>query len=123
MVPDCLDVADRLADHGVRVTVADPVWVKPLPAGVAELAGAHRLVVTVEDNGRVGGFGANLLQRLTDEGVRTPFRLHGVPQEFLEHAKRDAILERVGLTAQTLARRIVEDVTALDAGHALVDID
>jgi 1-deoxy-D-xylulose-5-phosphate synthase len=33
------------------------------------------------------------------------------------------ILERVGLTAQTLARRIVEDVTALDAGHALVDID
>jgi 1-deoxy-D-xylulose-5-phosphate synthase len=71
----------------------------------------------------VGGFGANLLQRLTDEGVRTPFRLHGVPQEFLEHAKRDAILERVGLTAQTLARRIVEDVTALDAGHALVDID
>jgi 1-deoxy-D-xylulose-5-phosphate synthase len=71
----------------------------------------------------VGGFGANLLQLLNDEGVRTPFRLHGVPQEFLAHATRDAILERIGLTAQTLARRIVEDVTALDAGHSLVDID
>ena len=56
-------------------------------------------------------------------GVTTPFRLHGIPQEFLDHAKRDAILERIGLTAQALARGIVEDVTALDAGHALVDID
>ena len=44
----------------------------------------------------------------------TPFRLHGIPQEFLDHAKRDAILERIGLTAQALARGIVEDVTALD---------
>ena len=43
-----------------------------------------------------------------------PFRQHGIPQEFLDHAKRDAILERIGLTAQALARGIVEDVTALD---------
>jgi len=47
--------------------------------------------------------------------VDTPFRQYGIPQEFLDHAKRDAILERIGLTAQALARGIVEDVTALDA--------
>ena len=47
----------------------------------------------------------------------TPFRQHGIPQEFLDHAKRDAILERIGLTAQALARGIVEDVTALDRGE------
>ena len=35
----------------------------------------------------------------------------------------EAILEQVGLTAQALARSIVEDVTALDSGHSLVDID
>ena len=44
---------------------------------------------------------------------RLPFRQYGIPQEFLDHAKRDAILERIGLTAQSLARGIVEDVTAL----------
>jgi 1-deoxy-D-xylulose-5-phosphate synthase len=71
-------------------------------------------VVSVEDNGRVGGCGAVLLQTLNDAGVHTPFRLHGIPQEFLDHAKRDAILARIGLDAQTLARQIVEDVTALD---------
>jgi 1-deoxy-D-xylulose-5-phosphate synthase len=123
MAATAVEVADRLTDQGIGVTVVDPRWVKPIDPALVPLAARFRLVVTVEDNGRVGGFGANLLQRLTDEGVRTPFRLHGIPQEFLGHAKRDVILERIGLTAQTLARRIVEDVTALDAGHALVDID
>jgi 1-deoxy-D-xylulose-5-phosphate synthase len=123
MAATAVEVAGRLTDQGIGATVVDPRWVKPIDAALVPLAAQHRLVVSVEDNGRVGGFGANLLQRLNDEGVRTPFRLHGVPQEFLAHAKREAILERVGLTAQTLARRIVEDVTALDAGHSLVDID
>ena len=62
-----------------------------------------------------------LLQTLNDAGVTTPFRLHGIPQEFLGHAKRAAILERIGLTPQALARGIVEDVTALADGGALVD--
>ena len=86
------------------------------------LARDHRLVVCVEDNGRVGGCGSTLLQLLTDEQVPTPFRHYGIPQEFLDHAKRDAILERIGLTAQALARGIVEDVTALDrTQHDLAD--
>ena len=33
------------------------------------------------------------------------------------------ILERCGLTAQALARSIVEDVTALDGGEALLDVE
>jgi 1-deoxy-D-xylulose-5-phosphate synthase len=70
-------------------------------------------VVSVEDNGRVGGCGAVLLQTLNDAGVTTPFRLHGIPQEFLTHAKRGAILDRIGLTSQTIARGIVEDLVLL----------
>jgi 1-deoxy-D-xylulose-5-phosphate synthase len=123
MAATAVEVADRLTDQGIGVTVVDPRWVKPIDPALVPLAAQFRLVVTVEDNGRIGGFGANLLQRLTDEGVRTPFRLHGIPQEFLAHGKREAILERIGLTAQALARRIVEDVTALDSGRSLVEID
>ncbi|WP_081682981.1 1-deoxy-D-xylulose-5-phosphate synthase [Marmoricola sp. URHB0036] len=111
-----VEVAQRLADQGIGVTVVDPRWVKPWDPAVVDLARDHRLVVCVEDNGRVGGCGSTLLQLLNDERVETPFRQHGIPQEFLDHAKRDAILERIGLTAQALARGIVEDVTALDRG-------
>ncbi|HWM74667.1 MAG TPA: hypothetical protein VNQ53_13040, partial [Nocardioides sp.] len=58
-----------------------------------------------------------------------PFRLHGIPQEFLGHAKRAAILARIGLTSQTIARGIVEDLVLLpEAGRdepsrGAVDVD
>jgi 1-deoxy-D-xylulose-5-phosphate synthase len=123
MATVAVDVAERLVAQGIGVTVVDPRWVKPVDPAIIELAAAHQLVVSIEDNGRVGGCGAVLLQTLNDAGVETPFRLHGIPQEFLGHAKRAAILERIGLDAQSLARGIVEDVTALAQGRALVDAD
>jgi 1-deoxy-D-xylulose-5-phosphate synthase len=107
-----VEVGQRLAAQGIGVTVVDPRWVKPIDPALVGLARDHRLVVTIEDNGRVGGAGSALLQRLTDEGVTTPFSLHGIPQEFLDHAERGAILERIGLTAQTIARGIVERLAA-----------
>ena len=111
MAETAVDVAERLAAQGIGVTVVDPRWVKPVDPAIVDLAREHRLVVSIEDNGRVGGVGATILQTLNDAGVTTPFRLHGIPQEFLAHAKRAAILERVGLTAQAIARGIVEDMS------------
>ena len=123
MASVAVDVAARLVAQGIGVTVVDPRWVKPVDPAIVDLAREHRLVVSVEDNGRVGGCGAVLLQTLNDAGVHTPFRLHGVPQEFLDHAKRAAILERIGLTAQAIALGIVEDMTALTDGATLLDSD
>jgi len=116
MAQVCTEVADRLAAQGIGVTVVDPRWVKPWDRAVLGLAAEHRLVVCVEDNGIVGGAGSTLLQLLNEESIATPVRLHGIPQEFLDHAERASILERIGLTAQALARGIVEDVSALDSG-------
>jgi len=123
MASVAVDVAARLVAQGIGVTVVDPRWVKPVDPAIVDLAREHRLVVSVEDNGKVGGCGAVLLQTLNDAGVHTPFRLHGVPQEFLDHAKRAAILERIGLTAQAIALGIVEDMTALTDGAPLLDSD
>ncbi len=114
MASTAVDVAHRLIDHGIGVTVVDPRWVKPIDPVLVEMAAEHRLVVSVEDNGRIGGFGANLLQAMADAEVHTPFQLHGIPQEYLGHAKRDVILQRIGLTVQPLARSIAEAVSALD---------
>jgi 1-deoxy-D-xylulose-5-phosphate synthase len=103
-------VADLLVAQGIGVTVVDPRWVKPVDPALVDLAAEHRLVVSIEDNGVVGGCGAVLLQTLAAARVDTPVRLHGIPQEFLDHAKRAAILERVGLTPQTIARSIIEEL-------------
>ncbi|WP_300402249.1 1-deoxy-D-xylulose-5-phosphate synthase [uncultured Nocardioides sp.] len=119
MATTAVDVAERLTAQGIGVTVVDPRWVKPVDPALIDLARGHRLVVSVEDNGVQGGCGASLLQALVAADVRTPARLHGIPQEFLGHAKRDVILDRVGLTAQHLARGIVEAM----ADEALPDLD
>lgn len=118
-----VEVAERLVAQGIGVTVVDPRWVKPVDPAIIELAREHRLVVSLEDNGETGGCGAVLLQTLNAAGVHTPFRLHGIPQEFLGHAKRAAILERIGLTSQALARGIVEDMTSLTDGRSPLDVE
>jgi len=117
MAEVAVDVAQRLVAQGIGVTVVDPRWVKPVDPAVVELARTHRFVVSVEDNGEIGGCGAVLLQTLNEAGVTTPFRLHAIPQQFLDHAKRARILERIGLTPQAIALRIVEDVTAASEGE------
>jgi 1-deoxy-D-xylulose-5-phosphate synthase len=123
MAATSVEVAERLVAQGIGVTVVDPRWVKPVDPALLRLAREHRLVVSVEDNGVVGGCGSVLLQTLNEARIGTPMRIHGIPQEFLGHAKRGVILERIGLTAQTLARRIVEDVTALDQGESLLPVE
>jgi 1-deoxy-D-xylulose-5-phosphate synthase len=114
MAATAVDVGQRLIAQGIGVTVVDPRWVKPVDPALLDLARDHGLVVHLEDNGIVGGCGATLLQTLNDAGITTPVRLHGIPQEFLGHAKRAVILERIGLDAQSLARGIVEEVSTVE---------
>jgi len=113
-----LEVAVRAADQGIGVTVVDPRWVTPVAPELVELARSYRLVVTVEDNGRVGGVGALVSQALRDADIDVPARDIGIPQRFLEHATRAQVLAEVGLTAQEVARRVVEHVARLDGRDA-----
>jgi 1-deoxy-D-xylulose-5-phosphate synthase len=106
----CVQVAQRLADHGIGVTVVDPRWLKPVDSALVEAARRHRLVAVVEDNGRVGGFGDAVCRLLRDHDVETPAKTFGLPQEFIEHGERAEILADVGLTPQHLAREITEAV-------------
>jgi 1-deoxy-D-xylulose-5-phosphate synthase len=103
-----LAAADRLQDQGIGVTVVDPRWVTPVPSSLVELAAAHRLVVTVEDGGRHGGFGWSLAAALRDANVDTPLRDLGIPQEFHGQGTRAEVLVRLGLSAQQVARRVTE---------------
>ncbi|HLI39737.1 MAG TPA: 1-deoxy-D-xylulose-5-phosphate synthase [Streptosporangiaceae bacterium] len=110
MAVTCAEVAERLTGHGIGVTVVDPRWVKPLDEALAGAAARHRLVVTVEDNGRAGGFGDAVARLLRDKDVDVPVKTFGLPQEFLAHGTPEEVLAATGLTAQHLARQITEAV-------------
>ncbi len=113
MVGTCLDVAERCAQQGIGVTVVDPRWVKPVPEQIVRMAAGVRAVVVVEDGLR-GGVSGAVAQALRDARIATPLRDFGVPLRFLDHAKRAEVLAEVGLTAQDIARDIVETVSEID---------
>jgi 1-deoxy-D-xylulose-5-phosphate synthase len=106
-----VEVAQRLGAQGIGVTAVDPRWVKPLDPALVDAAREHSLVAVVEDNGRVGAVGDAVARLLRDTDVDTPVRTFGIPQEFLDHAKRAEILTDLGLTPQDLARDITEAVS------------
>ncbi|GAA1444889.1 1-deoxy-D-xylulose-5-phosphate synthase [Leifsonia poae] len=105
-----LTVAERLAAQGIGATVVDPRWVVPVPRSILSLAADHRIVVTIEDGIRVGGIGTRVRQDLREAGIDTAVDELGLPDEFIDHATREQILEEAGLTPQKIARDLVAQV-------------
>jgi 1-deoxy-D-xylulose-5-phosphate synthase len=110
--------ADELFNDGIETDVFDARVVRPADPELLEAMARSRLVVTAEDGLAHGGAGSYLVgeaARVADanafEGPRQV--VLGVPTEFLQHAKPDAILSRLGLdgagiadvTRRALARR------------------
>ncbi|MFE5732721.1 MULTISPECIES: 1-deoxy-D-xylulose-5-phosphate synthase [unclassified Streptomyces] len=117
LAPMCLEIADLLDRQGISTTVVDPRWVKPVDEALAPLAARHRVVVTVEDNSRVGGVGSAVAQALRDAGVDVPLRDFGIPPRFLDHASRAEVLAEIGLTAPDVARQVTGLVSRLDGRY------
>ena len=82
------------------------------------MAAKHRLVVTIEDGIRVGGIGTRIRQAMRAAQVDTALNASGLPDEFLEHATREQILDRVGLSPQAIAHDIVAQVLGAKVPYA-----
>ncbi|MCX4742453.1 1-deoxy-D-xylulose-5-phosphate synthase [Streptomyces antibioticus] len=117
LAPMCLEIAGLLERQGITTTVVDPRWVKPVDEAMAPLAERHRVVVTVEDNSRVGGVGSAIAQTLRDAGVDVPLRDFGIPPRFLDHASRAEVMAEIGLTAPDIARQVTGLVAKLDGRY------
>ncbi|CAB4690350.1 MAG: 1-deoxy-D-xylulose-5-phosphate synthase [Actinobacteria bacterium] len=118
MAKIAIQVSSLLAAQGIGSTVIDPRWVIPVAKSVVEMAAKHRLVVTIEDGIRVGGIGTRIRQAMRAAQVDTALNEIGLPDEFLEHATREEILERVGLSPQAIARDIVAQVLGAKVPYA-----
>ena len=103
-----VEAASQAYREGVGVTVIDPRWVKPLPQSLVAMAQRYTSVVVLEDGIKHGGIASSISELLRDAGVHVPLHSIGVPLEFLEHSKRNEILSDIGITAQNIARSVVE---------------
>lgn len=108
MVGPSQEAARLLADDGVSASVLNMRWVKPLDLeAVAEAAGTHRLLVTVEENTGLGGMGAAVLEALTDLGIEVPVLRLSVPDCFVTHGAMGKLLAEVGLTPEGIRAAVL----------------
>lgn len=99
MVKTCLEAAELLEAQGVSASVVDARWVKPLDLEmVSWAAGSHRLVVTVEENTGLGGFGGGVCEALADLRLESSVLRLAVPDCFITHGATSTLLSDVGLT-------------------------
>lgn len=119
MAQPCVAAAEELAVHGVPVTVIDPRWIAPLDPALVTLAGAHRLVLTVEDTTTTGALGARIAQALAAAGADTCAATFALPPRFLPHASRDQILQAHGLDASGIAAAVLKRLTTTHQGKAI----
>jgi 1-deoxy-D-xylulose-5-phosphate synthase len=110
------DAAEILGKHGLKATVADARFAKPIDGELAEqLAREHELVVTIEENVLPGGFGTAVLEHLEDAccefpGERARVLRIGLPDSYVTHGKPDLLRAEVGLTGESVADRVLNSL-------------
>lgn len=104
-----LEYAQKAAAGLDGVGVVNARFVKPLDETMLrEVARSARAIITVEDNTVVGGFGSAVLEFLNAEGLHTPVRVLGIPDEFQEHATVESVHARSGIDAQAIRTVLAE---------------
>jgi 1-deoxy-D-xylulose-5-phosphate synthase len=122
MVMPTLGAADLLAAKGIRATVVNGRFVKPMDeALITRLAERCGAIVTVEESSAVGGFGSGVLEVLSAHGLRIPTRVIGVPDRVWDHASQARLREMAGLSPHAIAEAataLLSDVRIADATRA-----
>ena len=106
--------AAKEAGEALNATVVDMRWVKPLDAELLDqLAGSHRLIVSVEDHQRMTGAGSAVNEYLIERGHQVRLLNLGLPDEFIHHGKREALLAQQGLDGNGISAAIRQRLLSL----------
>ena len=119
MVITAEKAAVLLAEQNVSASVINARWIKPLDLEmVSEAASNHRLIVTIEENTIMGGFGGAVCEALADLGIQVPILRLAVPDCFVTHGAMDRLLSDIGLTADGVTAAVLGRIADVDADRA-----
>ena len=106
MASMALDVAQLAHEQSVEITVVDPLWVKPISPAVIAMCGEYTTVVVMEDGIKHAGIASTISEALRETGSQRIVHSIGIPLEFIEHSKRNEILEDLEITPTDIVRQI-----------------
>ena len=109
------EVRMEIKHTGYSCSLINARFVKPLDTEILEQAASdHRLIVTIEENVRTGGFGQQVLDYVSR--ARLPVRVCcvAIPDDYIEHGNVDVLRKEVGLDKDTVVKQVLtEYITAV----------
>jgi 1-deoxy-D-xylulose-5-phosphate synthase len=103
------EVMAELLQHGIRATLIDPIFVKPLDVKLlGTLAANHPYWVTIEEHALSSGFGSivnNFVQVYGFNHIKT-LNL-GIPDLFLHHGSHKELSLELGLSKEAIVQKIL----------------
>ena len=106
MASMALEVAQLAKQQSIEITVVDPLWVKPISPAVIAMCADYSTVVVMEDGIKHAGIASTLSEALREAGSGCTLHSIGVPLEFIEHSKRNEILEDLEITPAAIVQQI-----------------
>ena len=109
MVHPALEAATLLEDqHGIRLTVVNARFVKPLDAVlILKLAGKHGTLITIEENALQGGFGTAVLELLEEHNLTGTRVLRlGYPDSYIPQGEQHELRAILGLDPAGIAASV-----------------
>ena len=118
-----VQAAERLEKEGLSVAVVNARFVKPLDHElIGAVAKRVRCLLTVEEGAVMGGFGAAVLESLSDQGItHLQTKLMGLPDWYIEQGPQDLLREKYGLTTDGIykeARALWTRMSTANANNA-----
>jgi 1-deoxy-D-xylulose-5-phosphate synthase len=108
MVAPAMATAGLLQEKGVRATVVNARFLRPLDVSLLlPLARRITRVVTMEEGALAGGFGGAVVEALSDHGLQASVLRIGIPDVLVDHATPEQSKESLGLTPPQMAQRIL----------------
>lgn len=109
MVDTARKAADLLKEQGISAGVVNARFVKPLDEEALEDASQKvKLIVTLEENALIGGFGEGVLDALNRHGRLQACKVLnlGIPDKFVLHGKRELLLRDLKLDPEGVAETV-----------------
>src|SRR3954452_13973453 len=105
-----MQAAEILAKEGIEVAVINARFIKPLDDDlIAKFCRPFTKIITVEEGSLAGGFGAAIMERVEQLGIRdVAFHRIGIPDEYVHHGAQDVLRAQYDLDANGIAKRIRE---------------
>jgi 1-deoxy-D-xylulose-5-phosphate synthase len=106
MASMALEVAQLAKQQSIEITVVDPLWVKPISPTVIAMCANYGTVVVMEDGIKHAGIASSISEVLRDAESTCTLHSIGVPLEFIEHSKRNEILDDLAITPAAIVQQI-----------------